>query len=414
MRRLLLISFILILFLPLTDHDTLRISPVAKLAARYQFNLAGWEVAHLPDKWLRELKQLAFPFAEEAAEDPHDVVVEYFSLASEVRRLSSRLDQAVASGEGDQAGLERQLREVKARRDALRPNTEQVLEAEVSTVLREEGIPSRIGGLLFPPVDFALAQPPRLLAVSPRDRIRLTETILLVPDISIEQREALEERILHEQNLSALVLDIGGLATYPGIINATTLRFALTTAFHEWLHQYLFFRPLGQNLARDDDMITLNETTADLFGEELGNRLYTSLTGEEVPLTGGANEEPCREPRFCFDQEMRRTRFRVDELLAQGNVPEAEAYMEQRRQLFVQNGYNIRKLNQAFFARHGVYGDSPESISPIYEQILELRRLSDSSAEFIHTVSDVSSYQEFTALFQQMRGQRPLKTEASR
>ncbi len=45
--------------------------------------------------------------------------------------------------------------------------------------------------------------------------------------------------------------------------------------------------------------------------------------------------------------------------LPQGKIDEAETYMEQRRQLFWQNGYLIRKLNQAYFAFHGAYADVP-------------------------------------------------------
>jgi len=55
---------------------------------------------------------------------------------------------------------------------------------------------------------------------------------------------------------------------------------------------------------------------------------------------------------------MRETRIRVDKLLAQGRIEEAEAYMEERRQEFVAHGYYIRKLNQAYFAFHGAYADT--------------------------------------------------------
>ena len=56
---------------------------------------------------------------------------------------------------------------------------------------------------------------------------------------------------------------------------------------------------------------------------------------------------------------MHKTRVHVDELLAEGKIDEAEAYMEQRRQIFVQNGYYIRRLNQAYFAFYGAYADVP-------------------------------------------------------
>ncbi len=48
-----------------------------------------------------------------------------------------------------------------------------------------------------------------------------------------------------------------------------------------------------------------------------------------------------------------------DELLAAGKIEEAEAYMEARRQVFWDNGYAIRKLNQAYFAFYGAYADVP-------------------------------------------------------
>ena len=56
---------------------------------------------------------------------------------------------------------------------------------------------------------------------------------------------------------------------------------------------------------------------------------------------------------------MRITRETADQMLAAGKIDEAEAYMEQRRQLFWDHGYQIRKLNQAYFAFHGAYADQP-------------------------------------------------------
>ena len=405
MRRLLVTFLLLILFLLTNSQDTLRLTPGQELSARYHFNLVEWEIANFPAKWLRELPHLIFPFWGEERE-PLELVQEYFRLETEARHLSAQIEQVAATGEGNPATLEERLQEVRSRSDSLRPRVEQILEATISGVLREEGVPPRIGDLLFPPVDFALERPPRVLVISPRDRIQLIEDILLSPDISLEERETLEERLFEERDLSALVVGIGGLATYPSIINATNLRHALNIAIHEWLHQYLFFRPLGQGFFSDNDMRTLNETTANLFGDELGDRIYARFTGEEVPPLTKDRSKQCREPEFCFDQEMRRTRLRMDELLAQGKTLEAEVYMEERRLLFVQNGFHIRKLNQAYFARLGSYADNPASISPIFAQLQELRQLSGSLAEFIHTVSGFSSYNEFTARLEQMRAQQ--------
>jgi hypothetical protein len=92
---------------------------------------------------------------------------------------------------------------------------------------------------------------------------------------------------------------------------------------------------------------------------------------------------------------MRETRLRTEELLAQGKIEEAEAYMEERRQLMAANGRFIRKINQAFFAFHGSYATSPASISPIHEQLKALQRRTDSLEEFVKAVARFGSYQEF-------------------
>ena len=402
MRRLLATYLLLILFLSVTGSDALRISPVEELSVRYHFNLVGWEVANFPAKWLREFRDVVFPFTQQDGIELEELL-EYFSLGDEANRLQAQINEAAATGDGTTTELEHRLREVQRRRDSLRSDVERLLEAEVSAALREAGIPPRIGGLIFPPVDFALDRPPRVLSVSPRDRILLTEDILLVPDMSVEEQETLEERISQEHDLSSLVDSIGGLSTYPSFITPTGLRSTLNIAAHEWLHHYLFFRPLGQNMYRDDDMRTLNETTANVFGDELGDRIYTRLTGEELPERVRRTEEECSEPRFCFDREMRPTRLRVEELLAQEKVLEAETYMEERRQLFVEHGYHIRKLNQAYFARRGAYADNAASISPIFDQLTELRGLSGSLARFIHAVSGVSSYNRFNKLLAESR-----------
>ncbi|MEK7777470.1 MAG: hypothetical protein AAB303_02455, partial [Chloroflexota bacterium] len=255
--------------------------------------------------------------------------------------------------------------------------------------------------------DFALDSLPTLLVTSPRDRIRRLEDVLLVPQITPREREALEDSIASQENISALVEGIGGISTYPAIVSSGGLRDVLVTASHEWLHNYLFFRPLGQSYRKDSDMSTINETTANLFGEEMGDLVYARLTGEAPRVrTPGVPPEPCPQDQFCFQREMRQTRAQAEQLLAQGKVEEAEAYMEERRRVFVENGYLIRKLNQAYFAFHGTYADSPSSVSPIYEQLLEMRRASPSLGAFIHRIAGVSSYSEFMDMLQRIQASR--------
>ena len=108
--------------------------------------------------------------------------------------------------------------------------------------------------------------------------------------------------------------------------------------------------------------------------------------------------------QFSFDREMRQTRLHVDELLAQNQIEEAEAYMEDRRRLFVDGGYNIRKLNQAYFAFYGSYATSPSAANPIGGQLEWLRAQYPSLRAFVADVSHVNGHPEFLALLARQGG----------
>ena len=95
---------------------------------------------------------------------------------------------------------------------------------------------------------------------------------------------------------------------------------------------------------------------------------------------------------------MRRTRTQVDELLAEGKVEEAERYMEERRQFMVENGFFIRRLNQAYFAFHGTYADSPASVSPVADQLRSLRQRYGSLGALVKAVAQVVEFEEFQRL----------------
>ncbi len=377
------------------SHDTLTVSPVEELSVRHRYSLATWEVTRFPVKWLHKAGAFLFPH-KPTAEEQEQLVLDFFQMNREAEGLKAQVNMAAATGGADLQELEERLKEVQGSLADMQPRAEEILESAISDVLRQKGIATiGLGPVIFPPVDFILDPLPTILIVSPRDRIERQESVLLNPNLLPSERSSLEEEILERENLSSLVENIGGLSTFPNIIAVYDLRTTMDIASHEWLHSHLFFHPLGRNIQRDADMYTLNETTANMFGEEMGRLLLEHITGEKVspPNPGGA--APCPEDRFCFNKEMRETRLNVDDLLAEGKVDEAEAYMEERRQLFVDNGYSIRKLNQAFFAFHGTYGDSPTSVSPIYGQLQELRESSNSLADFIHVVQGASSYQGF-------------------
>ena len=410
MRNLALVLAMAVALALGSAHDTLRLSPVQRLSFRYQYDFVTWEATHFPAKWLHWLWARGFPFFQtpQFLLAGRDTVQTYFQLKQEAESLRGELERAAAVGSTNPSNMEQRLRSLDRQIEDIRPWVEEALEAAVSDTLRQQKVPLSAGKLVFPPVDFSLDSLPTILVTSKRDRIQRLDDSLLVSDITPREREALEDSIASQANLSALVEGLGGISTYPAIVSSTGLRDVLVTASHEWLHNYLFFKPLGQSYWNNSDMSTINETTANIFGEELGDMVYARLTGEKPSpaRAPGAPAPPCPPTQFCFDQQMRQTRAQAEQLLAQGKVDEAEAYMEERRRVFVENGYLIRKLNQAYFAFHGTYADSPASTSPIYDQLLEVRRASSSLGAFIHRVAGISSYSELTDMLQRIQANR--------
>ena len=365
----------------------------AELAvASYRFNLLAWEAGNVFDKWYHLLGGLLPwnsppPRAERIA-----LVEEFFRLGEEERWLKAELLIAAAGAESE--NIRHKIGEIQARRSSVRPVVEQTVESEISAVLVDEGFASRIGAIL-PPVDTVFDRSPALLVTSPRDRIFRQSNTLLRHGISHDERDSLEERILRERNLSAIVENTGGIGTFPSVVSSvSSMRHAVVTTAHEWLHNWFFFQPLGQHFWDSPEMTTLNETAATLGGWEIGDRAYAAMTGIVIDRTPPPPSEPSANV-FDFNAEMRETRLRAEELLAEGRIAEAEAYMEERRLELLEHGHRIRKINQAFFAFYGSYATSAASVSPVEGQLRKLRRDSETLGEFIKTAGRFSTYDEF-------------------
>jgi hypothetical protein len=255
-------------------------------------------------------------------------------------------------------------------------------------------------GLIFPPVDFELDAPPRVLAVSPRDRIALVDSYLLQPGLRREQFGDIEEKAESENEatdgVSALVVGTGGVATYPSVLSADdSYEELMDTAFHEWLHHHLSFFPLGSSYFKGGDVKTLNESVASIGGRELAAEYFERYGGSDVPAPQTSPAPgPSDEPAFDFTEEMRTLRREVEALLADGKVAEAEALMEKRREPFVENGYLVRRINQAYFAFNGFYAFSPGSIDPIGPKLQELFERVGSPGAFLRIVRGITSRSE--------------------
>jgi hypothetical protein len=99
---------------------------------------------------------------------------------------------------------------------------------------------------------------------------------------------------------------------------------------------------------------------------------------------------------------MRTTRVEVDRLLAESRIMEAEQYMEARRQLFWQNGFPIRKINQAYFAFYGAYNDAPgggaAGEDPVGPAVVAYRARFAHLSDFLRAIAWVDSFEKLMGL----------------
>ena len=392
-------------------HSDSRPSTLDLTVNPYRYSLVSWEVSHFLDKWVHKVADLMPWTSEPSRQERIDQAKTFFDLGQRQRELErtllSPVPGTVDSVSEDQAQLlSSELEDIVTQRERIRSTVEETIESEVSAVLSQEGFASRIG-LIFPPVDTVFSRSPGVLVLSPRDRIERLETILMKPGLNDETRNQIENRIFQAEDLAALVESSGGVAVYPSVVSESGgLHHAIVITAHEWLHHWFFFQPLGQHFWDNSQMTTLNETAATLGGRAIGDQAFTAMTGEMV--VRGAEPPPTQDDdTFNFDGAMRETRLRTEELLAEGKIEEAEAYMEERRQFIADNGRFIRKINQAFFAFHGSYATSAASISPIDEQLGELRRSTDSLEDFIKSVATFASYEEFLDHLERLRARAP-------
>ncbi|MFN8449835.1 MAG: hypothetical protein U0521_14935 [Anaerolineae bacterium] len=409
LRRAVLWFGILLSMVYLLNYSTLPLgdewTQVAVLARNEQFDYVSWEIDALAGKAGQLLYGLQ-PFMDEHARSAY--VRAYMSDLGRAQALEAQITVIYADASiEDHAAASADLR---AERDSLRadlkarqPLAEAILEGQVAYVLVKQGF--GLGGQLLPPISMHFTEVPNLLVVSPRDQIRFDVSINLDP-MPVDEMDALENQIDQQLDVSSLIVPLGGIALYPAmILETSSLQFAAETFAHEWLHHYLFFFPLGFNYDFAGETRIINETTASLFGKEISLLVLKQYYPDLLPppsLTQRTDAPPATPSPNTFDYgtEMNETRVTVDALLAQGKIDEAEAYMEQRRQVFVEHGYEIRKLNQAYFAFYGGYQSASPGeggSDPIGPAVQAIRDQSDTIFDWIETMRGIITRDELLA-----------------
>jgi len=351
------------------------------------------------------------------------IVFEYLRVTQQLIQTEVRIEQVYADPvitdkEATSALLRTQRDALTARQNSLAPLAEAVLQSQISDALAERKLTT--AGQPLPSVLYHSSPTPLALIVSPRNQIQQIANISVLPTLTLDEQIKLEDEVAHSLDVSTLSVPIGGVGVYPTMITETTnLPWLLSTIAHEWTHNYLNVRPLGINYSKTQQLRTMNETTANIVGEEVGQLVQQKHYPELLVLSGSTPfrsdllslnpssrasklaEDP---PPFDFRAEMHDTRVTVDQLLSENKIEEAETYMEKRRQLFWENGYLIRKLNQAYFAFHGAYADVPGGAAgedPVGPAVRALREQSDSLADFVNTIAGMTSFEQLQQAIKQ-------------
>ncbi len=377
-----------------------------------EFDFATWTLKALGNKvsgWALSIERFIEP------ELQSQIVLDTLEQVRKVNQLNAELvmlysDPTIQGRDYFSRDLKAVLQQEQALLDSMAPVAESILQNQLMDVLRDVGM-DMLGQVIPPPL-YQTSATPNNLIISPRTEIRQVMSISLTPGFPTDYRDAIEEKIFNKLDHAALVAPVGGIGTYPNMVMQTTDLVWLTEVIaHEWVHNFLTLRPLGVRIFTSPELYTINETTATLAGEELGLLILIKYYPDHVPpeliqpppdsVHTQWEFEPDPEI-FDFREQMRITRVEVDHLLANGEVEAAESYMETRRTFFWENGYPIRKLNQAYFAFYGAYnaapGGGPSGEDPVGPAVVAFRESFNSLADFLNAISWVTSFEDLLDL----------------
>jgi len=345
------------------------------------FNVVSWELRHVPGKWLYLTGEFVGGGLSEGDEDER--LQRFLLLTGKIRGVEA----AFFAGDADE------LQALLAERQKLENDAEAIIEGRLTAVLEDAGLESSLpffpdARWVFPPVDVEFDEPPRSLSISPRSRIELIERRPLRPGLSLDEAVEREAEVESADDVAALVGSLAGAATYPSIVAPVAdYRRLVSTIAHEWVHHYLFFKPLGARYYDSIQLRTLNETVADVAGDALA-----ALIVERFPLPADDSEPELRPaPTVDFDEVLRTLRQDVEALLADGQIEVAEALMEERRLELAGQGVVFRRINQAFFAARGIYATSAGSVDPTGERLRSLLEQMDDLGAFLRAAAEFTN-----------------------
>jgi len=403
-RRLRAAAFIFLIFAVYVGTVLLAGRAGGALGSGQRFDLTLWIARNLSRTWLNQPARSLGGGSKPAADADLAAFFEQASMLAAQER-----DLAFEDATDHPRGLfDQELQDRLAKTRALSWPAEIRLASDLTRAVSSAGMSTTLPfyhriSVVWPPVSFAYDFPPLVLVRSPRDRIELVDATLLRNDLNSAEISSLELQA-EAGGQSALVVRIGGLAAYPSLVEDDDgYGDSLEVIAHEWTHQYLAFHPLGVRYFENLDMTTLNETIANLVSLELVG-MMRSANPAPPQLPAAQSIAPSPDSTVDFDRTLHQLRLQVDGLLARGNVTDAEERMDATRQFLAEHGYNVRKINQAYFAFYGTYANTGASSSRLGPDLATLRSRYGSLSSFVHAVQDLRSAADLQRLLRSSAG----------
>jgi hypothetical protein len=224
-RRIVQISLYLILIAMLLGSSTVppgdRVEGVRAFTREIEFDYIAWILNALGTK----LSQAALGTSDYlTAGEQRQEVRNYLDLVDQIQRRESELntmyaDPSIADPAKESAKLRAELQALYTRRTHLGPVAEAVIQDQLAQTV--SGLGLTVAGQPLPPILYHSTPLPLALIVSPRDAIRQDADISLVPDLTVDQRDALENEVDRAMDVSSLVVPIGGIGVYPTMVMQT-------------------------------------------------------------------------------------------------------------------------------------------------------------------------------------------------
>jgi hypothetical protein len=188
---------------------------VRRYTRRVEFDFVSWTLEALSEKLL-QIGAGAPTYLNEAQRKA--LVLDYTGMIDQAGRLRQQFQEALsdphaADPQQAAAPIAVELERIQNAQSEMEPLAEAVLQEDVAQVLHDLGLAP--AGSPFPPVAFRFSRLPSALVVSPREVIRQDANLQLDPRLTLREQINLERSVEQGLDVSALVVPIGGLSTYP-------------------------------------------------------------------------------------------------------------------------------------------------------------------------------------------------------